>query len=140
MGSLYAGLGLANAGVTAVHSLSYPLGGKYGVSHGLANTILLPAVMKFNLPGAIEKFANVAEVMGIPVKTMSRREAAYTAVEAVEDLMLDCGVYDSLETLGIERKDFPELAEAAMAVARPLANNPRPVTVEDAIEIYDDAF
>ena len=46
------GMGLANAGVTAVHSLSYPLGGKYGVSHGLANTIMLPPVMAFNLPGA----------------------------------------------------------------------------------------
>jgi alcohol dehydrogenase class IV len=54
LGSLYAGLGLANAGVTAVHSLSYPLGGRYGVPHGLANTLLLPHVMAFNLPGALE--------------------------------------------------------------------------------------
>ena len=52
----------------------------------------------------------------------------------------DCGIYDSLETLGIEEKDFPKLAEAAMTVARPLANNPRRMTEEDAIEIYNDAY
>ncbi len=51
-------------GVTAVHSLSYPLGGKYGISHGLANTLMLPRVMEFNLPGALEKFAIIAEMMG----------------------------------------------------------------------------
>jgi len=140
LGSLYAGLGLANAGVTAVHSLSYPLGGKYGIPHGMANTILLPAVMQFNLPGAIEKLAVVAEVMGEAVEDLSLREAADMAVGAVEELIHDCDINDTLETLGVEREDFPELAEMAMTVARPLANNPREVTVEDAIEIYEDAF
>jgi alcohol dehydrogenase class IV len=140
LGSLYAGLGLANAGVTAVHSLSYPLGGKYGIPHGMANTILLPAVMQFNLPGAIEKFAVVAEIMGEVVEDLSLREAADMAVGAVEELIHDCDINDTLETLGVQREDFPELAEMAMTVARPLANNPRMVSVEDAIEIYEDAF
>ncbi len=140
LGSLYAGLGLANAGVTAVHSLSYPLGGKYGIPHGMANTVLLPAVMQFNLPGAIEKLAVVAEVMGEVVEDLSLREAADMAVGAIEELIHDCDINDTLETLGVEREDFPELAEMAMTVARPLANNPRKVTVEDAIEIYEDAF
>jgi len=140
LGSLYAGLGLANAGVTAVHSLSYPLGGKYGIPHGMANTVLLPAVMQFNLPGAIEKLAVVSEIMGEAVEDLSLREAADMAVGAVEELIHDCDINDTLETLGVEREDFPELAEMAMTVARPLANNPRTVTVEDAIEIYEDAF
>lgn len=140
LGSLYAGLGLANAGVTAVHSLSYPLGGRYGIPHGLANTILLPAVMRFNLPGAIEKCAVIAETMGEYVDDLSLRDAAQLAVGAIEDLILDCSIYDSLETLGISPEDFPELAEIAMTVARPLANNPRRVTVADAIEIYEDAY
>jgi alcohol dehydrogenase class IV len=140
LGSLYAGLGLANAGVTAVHSLSYPLGGKYGIPHGMANTILLPAVMQFNLPGAIEKLAIVAELMGEVVEDLSLREAADMAVGAVEELIHDCDINDTLETLGVAREDFPELAEMAMTVARPLENNPRAVTEEDAIEIYEDAF
>ncbi|HPQ43351.1 MAG TPA: iron-containing alcohol dehydrogenase [Syntrophales bacterium] len=140
LGSLYAGLGLANAGVTAVHSLSYPLGGTYGIPHGLANTLLLPAVMNYNLPGALEKFAIIAEVMGEPTDGLSLNQAAGLAVGAVENLIDDCGIYDTLETIGIPEEDFPKLAEAAMTVARPLANNPRSVTVEDAIEIYSDAY
>ena len=140
LGSLYAGLGLANAGVTAVHSLSYPLGGKYGISHGVANTVLLPYVMRFNLPGAVEKFAVVAETMGESVDDLSLREAADLAVEAVEELIEDCDMNISLEELGVGEEDFSELAKVAMTVARPLENNPRKVTVEDAIEIYEEAY
>ena len=140
LGSLYAGLGLANAGVGAVHSLSYPLGGKYGVSHGLANTIMLPHVMAFNLPGALEKFAVIAEMMGELIDDLPLREAAYLAVEAVQSLIEDCGVYTTLEDLNIPAEAFSELAEVAMTVVRPLENNPRKVTIEDAIEIYGEAY
>ena len=140
LGSLYAGLGLANAGVTAVHSLSYPLGGKYGIRHGLANTLMLPAVMAFNLPAALDKFADIAEAMGEITDGLPVREAAYLALEAVESLIEDCGICSSLEEFGIKEKDFPALADVALTIARPLENNPRKVTKEDAIEIYADAF
>ncbi|MFH1079817.1 MAG: iron-containing alcohol dehydrogenase [Pseudomonadota bacterium] len=140
LGSLYAGLGLANAGVTAVHSLSYPLGGKYGVPHGLANTLLLPHVMAFNLPGNLEKFAIIAEVMGEIVEDLPLREAAWQAVEAVNTLIEDCAIYQTLQDLGIPQDVFPELAKTAMTVVRPLENNPRKLTIEDAVEIYEDAY
>ncbi len=140
LGSLYAGLGLANAGVTAVHSLSYPLGGKYGISHGLANTIMLPRVMAFNLPGAQEKFVDIAEIMGEIVDDLPLREAAYLAVEAVEALIEDCGIFTTLEELEIPEADFPELAKVAMTVARPLANNPCKMTPEEMVEIYQECY
>lgn len=140
LGSLYAGIGLANAGVTAVHSLSYPLGGKYGVGHGLANTMLLPAVMAFNLPAALEKFTDVAEAMGENVEGLPVREAAYLALEAVEALTEDCGVHDTLSKFGVKEKDFPALADVAVTVARPLENNPRKLTKDDMIAIYAQAF
>jgi len=140
LGSLYAGLGLANAGVTAVHSLSYPLGGKYGVSHGLANTVMLPRVMAFNLPGALEKFVDIAEVMGEVVDDLPLREAAYLSVEAVESLIEDCGIYTTLEELEIPQSEFPELAKVAMTVARPLANNPCKMTAEEMVELYQEAY
>ena len=140
LGSLYAGLGLANAGVTAVHSLSYPLGGKYGISHGLANTIMLPRVMAFNLPGALEKFVDIAEVMGEIVDDLPLREAACLAVEAVEALIEDCGIFTTLEELEIPEADFPELAKVAMTVARPLANNPCKMTPEEMVEIYQECY
>ena len=140
LASLYAGLGLANAGVTAVHSLSYPLGGKYGIGHGMANTLMLPATMAFNLPAALDKFVDVAEAMGEVTDELPVREAAYLALEAVESLIDDCGIQSSLAEFGIKEKDFPALADVALTVARPLENNPRKVTKEDAIEIYTDAF
>ena len=140
LASLYAGLGLANAGVTAVHSLSYPLGGKYGIGHGMANTLMLPATMAFNLPAALDKFADVAEAMGEVTDDLPVREAAYLALEAVESLIEDCGISSSLAEFGIKEKDFPALADVALTVARPLENNPRKITKEDAIEIYSDAF
>jgi alcohol dehydrogenase class IV len=139
LGSLYAGLGLANAGVTAVHSLSYPLGGKYGIPHGLANTIMLPPVMDFNLPAALEKFAIIAEVMGEVTDDLPLREAAYLALDAVDALIEDCGIEAGLSDFNIAEEDFPELAKVAMTVARPLENNPRKVTLEDAIGIYRQA-
>jgi len=140
LGSLYAGIGLANAGVTAVHSLSYPLGGKYGIGHGLANTMMLPAVMAFNLPAALEKFTDIAEAMGECIDGLPAREAAYLALDAVEALIEDCGVDASLAQFGIKEKDFPALADMALTVARPLENNPRKVTKEDMIAIYAQAF
>jgi alcohol dehydrogenase len=140
LGSLYAGIGLANAGVGAAHSLSYPLGGKYGISHGVANTLMLPRIMEFNLPGALEKFAIVAEMMGENTEGLSVRDAAMLAVEAVDALIEDCGIATSLEDLGIPEEDFPEMARVAMTVARPLDNNPRKVTLEDAIAIYRTAL
>ena len=140
LGSLYAGIGLANAGVGAAHSLSYPLGGKYGISHGVANTLMLPRIMEFNLPGALEKFADVAEMMGENTEGLSVRDAAMLAVEAVDVLIEDCDIATGLEELGIPEEDFPEMARVAMTVARPLENNPRKVTLEDAIAIYRTAM
>jgi alcohol dehydrogenase class IV len=122
-----------------VHSLSYPLGGKYGIPHGLANTILLLPVMAFNLPAALEKFAIIAEVMGEMTDDLPLREAAYLALDAVEALIEDCGIETKLGDFDIAEEDYPELAKVAMTIARPLANNPRQVTIENAIEIYGEA-
>jgi alcohol dehydrogenase len=140
LGSMYAGLGLANAGVTAVHSLSYPLGGQYGISHGIANTVLLAPTMRFNISGAADKFSRIAGFMGKSTDGISPQDGAALAVDAVEELVRDCGIDTSLAKLGIPREVFQKLAEAAMMVARPLANNPRTVTIDDAISIYEDAY
>ncbi|MEI7589901.1 MAG: iron-containing alcohol dehydrogenase [Deltaproteobacteria bacterium] len=140
LGSLYAGLGLANAGVTAVHSLSYPLGGRYGVPHGLANTLLLPAVMEYNIPSSLNKFANIAELLGENIDGLSLRDAADLAVDAVMCLIADCGINVTLKDVGVKKTDLAKLAKEAMEVARPLANNPRAITAKDMIEIYNIAF
>jgi alcohol dehydrogenase len=139
-GSLLAGLGLANAGVTAAHSLAYPLGGMYRVPHGVANALLLPAVMEYNVFSCMEKFSRIAEAMGEKVEGLSVRKAAILAVEKVKSLTRDLGVPQRLSDLGIPHSALPQMAEEAMKVARPLENNPRPVSMEDAIRIYQKVF
>ena len=96
--------------------------------------------MRFNVSAAVEKFARVAAIMGKVTESMPQQDAATMAVEAVEELIRDCGIDTSLEKLGITREVFHKLAEAAMMVARPLENNPRTVTIEDAVAIYEDAY
>ena len=141
LGSLYAGLGLANAtaGVTAVHALSYPLGGQYGIPTAWPIRSFFPHVMAYNLPGAQQKFANIALAMGEVIDGIPVRAAAELAVEAVDHLIEDCGAYATLENLEIHEEAFEALAKAALSVSH-LVNNPRKVTEEDAIEIYRAAY
>lgn len=140
LASLYAGMGLASAGVTAVHALSYPLGAIHGIPHGMANGILLPHVMNFNCIGSPEKFANVAELMGDDTSGMNTREAAKLAPMAVFDLMDDIDMPEGLHELDIPEEDLEMLAEKGMALSRVLENNPRFLTVEDAYNIYEQAY
>ncbi|MFH1090742.1 MAG: iron-containing alcohol dehydrogenase, partial [Pseudomonadota bacterium] len=140
LGSLLAGLGLANAGVTAVHALSYPLGAVYGIPHGLANAMLLPQVMSFNAMGNPEKFADIAELMGQDLSGLTAREAAQAASFAVMDLMEDIGLPEGLESLDIPEEALTDLAERAMVLQRVLDNNPRTLTVEEAVGIYEEAY
>jgi alcohol dehydrogenase class IV len=140
LGSLLAGIGLANAGVTAVHSLAYPLGGEYRVPHGVANGMLLAPVMEYNVFSCPEKFAKIAEEMGEETQGLPVKEAAIRAVAAVKRLSADIEMPQRLSDLGIPEGAIPRMAEEAMKVARPLANNPRPVTREDAIRIYQGVF
>ena len=140
LGSLLAGLGLANAGVTAVHALSYPLGAIYGIPHGLANAVLLPHVMNFNYLGRPDKFAYVTELLGENVDDLSTRDAAKAAGLTVMELMSDLDMPDCLSDLEIPEDALDELADKAMALGRVLENNPRTITRDDALQIYEMAY
>ena len=135
-GSLLAGIAFANAGVTAVHAFAYPIGAEFHIPHGVANTLMLPAVMQFNLVGNVSKFADIAELMGCNVESLSDRDAAEESVEAVRTLALDLGVPRKLSEFGVKEEHIPALAEGVMKVTRLLANNPRSLTQLDAEEIY----
>jgi alcohol dehydrogenase len=140
MGSYLAGLGLAMAGVTAVHALSYPMGSLFGIPHGIANACLLPYVLEYNYPGNIDKFCQVAMAMGQDAEGLSSRELASMASEAAFDLAEDIGTPLTLEELNIPEDAIPELVKGAMKIAVPIMNNPRPMTPEIAEDIYRQAF
>ena len=135
-GSLLAGIAFANAGVTAVHAFAYPIGAEFHIPHGVANTLMLPAVMKFNLVGNVAKFSDVAALMGRDLTGLTDREAAEAAVDEVMLLARDIRVPTRLGDFGVKDEHIPELAQGVMKVTRLLANNPRVMTVEDAEEIY----
>ncbi len=140
IGSLYAGISLANAGVTAVHALAYPLGGTFNVAHGIANGLLLPYVMEFNVLGDIPKFAQIARFLGEKVDQLPLLDQAYQAPKAVKAIYRDLKIPQSLTELKVPREGIPDMAKAAMNVTRLMGNNPRAMTVQDVERIYERAL
>jgi alcohol dehydrogenase len=140
MGSLLAGKALATAGVGLVHAMAYPLGGMFGISHGLANAVLLPYVIEYNLIGNPGKYAAVAEVMGYDTSGMSGREAAAVVVEAIFNQNNDVGIPMNLADLDIPIERVPEMADIALKVTVPIENNPRKPTRDEIIQVYHNAL
>ena len=138
-GSLYGGLCLGPVNTAAVHALSYPLGGEFHIPHGLSNAILLPSVMKFNMPANVKRHAEVAIALGCePGK--NDEETAQRGVEFIYRLAEAVGIPKKLTDLGIPQTAVPGMAKAAMQVQRLLKNNPREVTEQDALEIYNSLY
>lgn len=135
LGSMYGGLCLGPVNTHGVHCLSYGLGGKFHISHGLANAVLLPAVLRFNMDATAERHAEVAIALGVQ-DTGDARSTALAGIEFIENLSKACGIPSKLTELGISGADLPSLADIAMNVTRLLKNNPRELSKEDAIAIY----
>jgi alcohol dehydrogenase class IV len=134
-GSYYGGVCLGPVNTAAVHALSYPLGGEFHVSHGLANAMLLPSVMRFNRSSDVRKFADIALLCGVSPGATDE-ETAEKGVDFIARLSKDCGIPDKLTAIGVPESAIDHIAEAAMQVQRLLKNNPRSVTADDARNIY----
>jgi alcohol dehydrogenase class IV len=140
VGAMLTGQAFANAPVGAVHALAYPIGGLYHVPHGLSNALLLPHVMRFNLPVASREYAELARELFKDLGSLTDLAAGAMLISAMEQLMVDVKLENHLSQVGIEEKALPQLAEAAMLQTRLLGNNPREVRYEDALQIYRDAW
>ena len=125
----------SNVGLGLVHGMAHSMGSLHDVPHGVANALLLPTIMEFNMPTRIEKYGVIAQHMGVDTQGMSAAEAAQAAVDAVRALSIKVGIPQHLSELGITEADIPALAEQALAdVCTP--GNPREVTLEDIIALY----
>ena len=138
--SLYAGIGIGNAGTNIVHALAYPLQGQHRVTHGVANSLLLPYGMEFNALSNLAKFATVAEALGEPTAGLSPRAAAARSTEACRLLSQDIGIPQTMGEVGIKPQDIEDLVDGAMKMTRLLVNNPRQVRPEDARAIFERAL
>ena len=136
MGSLLGGISFGNAGVGAVHALSYPIGGMFHVPHGVANTLMLPWVMEFNMLSCLQWFREIGEAMGENMDGLSDREAADKTIAALRQLAADLDVPQYLSDVDIPESAIPDLVKGAMTQARLWANNPRKFTPEDMAQVY----
>jgi len=139
-GCLIGGISFANAGVGGVHALSYPLGGAYDVPHGVANSLMMLPVLRFNAPACAERMADIGVAMGLDVAQAPAKEGADAALDALAELVSDIGIPPRLRDVGVAREDLEAMADSAMTVTRLLANNPRPLSREDALALYEEVY
>lgn len=137
--SLYAGLAFGSAATGMVHGLAMPLGGQFNVPHGVANAMLLPHVMRFNMVSDLNRYRDIAIAMGEQVAHLSVREAALRGIDAVTALSRDIGI-PSLTSMSIPRDAIDALAKDGMTNSRQVLPNPRQVTYDGLVSILNDAF
>ena len=137
-----AGQAFVNSGLGAVHALTYPLGMECGLGHGLANGVLLPHVMRYNVPAEVDRFADLAELLGAERRPgESARAFADRSVEAVFDLLEDVGVPTSIAAYGdFDRETFESFADVAFEHSEHnIDRNPRAMDHEDVVEVFEAA-
>ncbi|KAF0867187.1 iron-containing alcohol dehydrogenase [Pseudomonas sp. LD120] len=138
--SLMAGMAFGNAGVGAVHALAYPLGGRFHVSHGVSNALLLPYVMTWNKIACVERMQDIAEAMGVQTAHLSASEAADRAVDAMTALCAAVEIPTGLRSFGIPEDAIPAMAVEAAGIERLMRNNPRRLSPADIEKIYRSAY
>lgn len=136
VGSMYGGMALTSAGTAAVHALAYPLGGKYKIPHGVANSMLLPHVMKYNMDAITDRLALVAEPMGISTEGLSNSQVAEKVVEKIVEWTNVLEIPQDLKSYGVKEEELPEISVSASQVTRLLNNNPKKLSVADIEAIY----
>ena len=134
-----AGMGFSNVGLGIVHSMAHSLGAFFDTPHGVANALLLPHVLKFNGQVCPELYKNMGRAFGLDMNNLSDEEAVDKVVEAVKELSKKLGIPQTLREIGIPQEMITSLAN--QAINDPCTpGNPRDVTVEDIISIYQEAY
>ena len=136
MGSMLGGMSFSHSDVASVHCVAESLGGMCDLPHGMCNAIFLPYVMEYNMEYCLEKYARVAQAMGIRFETA--REGAEKAVQAVKDLCRAVSL-PSFRSQNVDPADFEILAEMS---ARNISteSNPRPMSKEDYLNVLNMAY
>lgn len=135
LGQYITGMGFSNCGLGIVHSMAHALGAVYDTPHGIANAILLPAIMEFNAGNTGVKFRDIAKSLGVEgTENMSEEEYRKAAVDAVRKLSADIGIPADLTQIA-KKEDVQFLAESAAADAC-APGNPREASLEDIIKLY----
>src|SRR5438552_16342004 len=133
-GSMLAGLVLARAGMGVHHGLCHVLGGRYSAPHGVLNGIILPHTMRFNLPIAGKAYRELAPLLHVPSTRSGDAALGENVCQATSEFIRGLGLPQRLRDLGIAKADLPSIAAEALE-SKSVRANPRPVTVDGALEI-----
>ena len=143
LGAMLAGKSFANSPVAAVHALAYPIGGTFHVSHGLSNSLVLPYVLRFNSVDnkATKDYSELAPFL-FPDIDISKGSQAICKefIDRLENLSKKLGLPQKLREVNIPKEACKKMASDAMKQTRLLVNNPREVTENDALNIYEAAW
>jgi alcohol dehydrogenase len=135
------GLAFSNSGVALVHAMEYPVGGAVHVSHGAGNGLLLPYVMRFNLPKRPREFVLIGGALGVAKLSGNLEDTAETTIRAIEQLRVDIGIPTRLRDIGVKEEMLPGFASKAFAIKRLMRVNPRmPQSENEILDIYRAAF
>ena len=129
LASMIAGIGFPNSGLGAVHGLTLPLGGHFGIPHGIANAIMLPHVMHFNLEACPDKFVDIANALG------AQADEPHQAVSKIIALRRELQV-PLLSSYNINRQDLDLLARDALGRNSNCVTNPRKISQDEARTVY----
>lgn len=137
--SLLAGMAFHNTKLCLVHAITGPLGGAYNLPHGAINAIVLPHAMQFMLPGAVDKYVDIAVALGENIQGLSKRAAAEKAVAAVFQLSRDVDLPSGLSYYNLKEEDLTPLAPAiAGSFMVPLS--PRVASLSDVVNVLKAAL
>ncbi len=139
LGAFLAGQSFANAPCAAVHALAYPIGGIFHVPHGLSNSLVLPAVLRFNASAAHPHYAELATIIA-PHENGSSEAKSTALIDALAQLAGELNIATRLQQVGIKEHDLDRLATDAMLQSRLLGNNPRDINWEQARAIYAEVL
>lgn len=140
LGAVEAGMAFAQGGNGAAHALQYPLGAMTHTPHGLGVGLLLPYVMAFNEPARHLELSDLAAAMDVGQPASSTRQRARALIEWVVELFDAIGLPPSIADLGLRRSDLPRIARDGTGVTRLMANNGRPMSEAEALEVLEAAW
>ena len=136
LGAFYGGVAITGSGTTAVHALSYPLGGKYHIAHGVSNAILFAHVMEFNKDRCKDRLAMLCDAVYPELAVKSIDEKADYIIKEIADIVKDTNIPTSLEEFGVKPDDLDFLVQAGSQQTRLLVNNCKELSLDDIRYIY----
>ena len=136
LGAFYGGVAITGSGTTAVHALSYPLGGKYHIPHGVSNAILFAHVMEFNKDACKERLAELCEAIYPEYAAKSTDEKADKVIAEIAAIVKETNIPTSLLEFGVKPEDIDFLVNAGSQQQRLLVNNCKELSLDDIRFIY----